>query len=154
MPYVAISGPEQATNLQLATAVCVKTGWRLLDFPDLEACFSPPGSTSLTIDRTIEFLRRQAGHLTRESLPGGGVISSFWMDDLLAAARGRWPTEFEAVWKPIAPAIISPKLLVDFRSPDDRGDRNQQRGIGPVLRLATTDRADRRKSSYKQPSRR
>ncbi len=90
-PYVAIRGPEHATNLQLATAVSVKTGWKLLDSPDLGAFFSPRGSTSLTIDRAIEFLRRQAALLTCESLPRGGVISSFWMDDVLAVAGGAGP---------------------------------------------------------------
>ena len=140
-PYVAIRGPEHATNLQLATAVSVKTGWKLLDSPDLGAFFSPRGSTSLTIDRAIEFLRRQAALLTCESLPRGGVISSFWMDDVLAVAGARWPGEFEALWKPIAPAVVSSKLLVDFQRPANGGERIRRRGTGPVLRLATTDPA-------------
>ena len=138
-PYVAIRGPEHATNLQLATAVSAKTRWKLLDFPDYEAFFSPHGSTSLTIGRAIEFLRRQAALLTRESLPGGGVISSFWMDDVRAVAAARWPGEFEALWNAVAPAVVSPKLLVDFQSPADGKQRILRRGIGPLLRLATTD---------------
>jgi 2-amino-4-hydroxy-6-hydroxymethyldihydropteridine diphosphokinase len=140
-PYIAIRGPEHAANLQLATAVSVKTGWKLLDFPGYEAFFSPHGSTSLTIGRAIEFLRRQAALLTRESLPGGGGISSFWMDDVLAVADARWPGEFDAAWKMIAPAVVSPKLLVDFQPPADGKKRIWRHGIGPVLRLATTDPA-------------
>jgi 2-amino-4-hydroxy-6-hydroxymethyldihydropteridine diphosphokinase len=141
-PYVAISGLQPSVNRRLAAAVSAKIGLKLLDLPEADELLASASSTSLTLDRAIEFLRRAAKMLARERLTGAdGVISSFWIDDLLAAADARWSGEFETLWRTILPTIVPPKLLVEFESPTDGFERRSPSGIGPVLRLATSDPA-------------
>ncbi len=167
VPYVAISGSESRATHDLAAAVAKKIGWRLIEFPSASVELFIGDSPSLTSRRTIEFLREEAGLISRDrwQLDSEGAISSFWIEDLLAIGDVLWPGALDADWRQISSSVVPPKLLVLYESADfgtndvangqrqreaqmfrqrliaARDMRTQRRGIGPLLRLMTDDPA-------------
>ncbi len=150
-PYIAISGALFAPTQQVAHAAAAKTGWKLLE-SDLQHPLSlgegrvrvpelPPAvsSPSLTIAQTIEFLREQAALLACANLPpaGGGTISSFWIEDLMAIGDVLWPGALNTVWQSLNDTITRPKLLVVCDATSQQFHRGPYQEQTPPSSLAT-----------------
>jgi 2-amino-4-hydroxy-6-hydroxymethyldihydropteridine diphosphokinase len=144
LPYVAISGDTPETARQLTAAVAEPIDWKFLDLTGEFAAIIGGNSASLTPATAIEFLRNAAESLSRDKWSGEhrGVISSFWIEDLKAAANRLAPNMIDAELSSAIDDVAPPKLLVRFES---RGGRHlslaQFRGIGPVLELSDDDPA-------------
>src|SRR5262249_12014665 len=140
---------------------------RLIEFAGASDESVPAGSPSLTLDRAIEFLHEEAGLIGRQSGPATspGIITSFWIEDLLAVGDVLWPGAMDDIWQSVSAAVAAPKLLVSYQrtphyqegqferpDPQHRGAfnsglelwkriaaaryaRTRRRGIGPVLWL-------------------
>src|SRR5262249_30149861 len=113
-PYVAISGDTFSATHELATTAAAQCGWKLLEFPDAGATSCRSSSPRLTLDRAIEFLREEADMIARGTrlVDSSGVITSFWIEDLLAAGDVLWPGSIDRVWGEVPASIVPPKLLV------------------------------------------
>jgi hypothetical protein len=113
----------------------------------------PASSPSLTFDRAIEFLREEAASIARATWPADspGVITSFWIEDLLAVGDVLWPCRLQTAWDELSASIVPPKLLVSYaaegisegldhrlwqRIAEARLARTRRPGIGPTLWLS------------------
>lgn len=157
-PYVAITGPAPADSRRLAQSAAASAGWQMLEFQGAGDIFAPSGSPSLNPERSIEFLHRWT-----ESLAVGlakkttsGVLTSVWIEDLLAMGDVLWPGVLDAPWQELSARVPHPKLLVYYRpastSPmadptleridDARRRRARRQGRGPVLWLDNVSETD------------
>ena len=157
--HVAISGDNFAATHALAAKTAAECGWKLLDSPAAGDAMVRAGSPSLTLKRAIEFLREEAALIARRTWPADspGVITSFWIEDLLAIGDVLWPGELDRVWGEVSALIVPPKLLVSYSAvetaePGDhelwqqiakgRQARTRRLGVGPTLWLNADDPAE------------
>jgi hypothetical protein len=151
--YVAISGDKVSATHELAAKVAEQFGWDLLEFPGSGDDTAPVSSPSLTPQRAIEFLHEEAALIDRRTWPAGsvGVVTSFWIEDLLAIGDVLWPCPMQSVWEEISASIMPPKLLVSYsaagisesidhglwhRMAQARLAQTRRPGIGPTLWLS------------------
>jgi 2-amino-4-hydroxy-6-hydroxymethyldihydropteridine diphosphokinase len=157
--YVAVSGGAFSDTRELAAKAAARCGWQLLEFPRAGEETVRTLSPSLTLERAIEFLREEAALIARRTWPANspGVITPFWIEDLLAVGNVLWPGAMERVWHEVSASVLPPKLLVSYSAAEipDCGDRElrqriakarharaQRPGIGPTLWLSTENVAD------------
>ena len=152
--YVAISGDLFSVTPELAASAAARSVWKLLEFPGAGETSRRSTSPSLTLDRAIEFLAEEAALIARRTWPADwpGVVTSFWIEDLLAIGDLLWPGSMDRVWGELSASIVPPKLLVSYSaaasSPfgnagmelwqqiaEARLARTRRLGIGPTLWL-------------------
>jgi 2-amino-4-hydroxy-6-hydroxymethyldihydropteridine diphosphokinase len=139
LAYVGISGSLFRATQQLARTAAAKTGWNLIEFPQAGDEITPPGSPSLGLQQTIEFLRQQAILLARDKWPAeGGGISSFWLEDLLAIGDVLWPGALDETWQAVAETVVRPKLLVvcEATSQQFAGESDAQQKMASSVAIA------------------
>jgi len=151
--YVAISGDKFSATHELAAKASQRCGWPLIEVSGAGDETVPASSPSLTLDRAIEFLREEAALIARRTWPADspGVITSFWIEDLLAVGDVLWPRVIESLWHEVSASIMPPKLLVSYsamgvseggdhglrqRIDQARQARTRRLGIGPTLWLS------------------
>jgi 2-amino-4-hydroxy-6-hydroxymethyldihydropteridine diphosphokinase len=157
--YVALSGDNFSATHELAEKVVAQCGWKLLKCPGACDTDRPANSPSLTLERAIEFLREEATLIAHRTWPADspGVITPFWIEDLLAVCEVFWPRAMMSIWHEVSASIMPPKLLVSYSAAEmpGRGDqdswqrvakarraRTRRLGIGPTLWLSAENPAD------------
>ncbi len=172
LPYVAITGgsldePSLACRENLAAECARATGWCALPGGFEFSAFAGANSPSPTLPAAIEFLRTSCALLARDNFPNAsasaGVITPFWMEEILALGDVLWPGELDRHWRQISLNIVPPKLLVicdstakmdsmNHSDSTNRGDlpaqfarallaRAARNGLGPTLSVSLADPA-------------
>ena len=135
-PYVAITGSSidevsLAGRKNLAAAAARATGWRTVQcgaqFPAQLGANSP----SPTLPVAIEFLRTACNLLARDFFPTdpakAGVITPFWMEEILALGDVLWPGELACLWGELAPKRRASQVARHLRFKSNRRFHQQVR---------------------------